>query len=536
MRIKETRIKEYILPKKISAVSPNTERTEILCKKEILQQNYFGDTQYCEVKGTGYIIFDFGKEYFGGVRILLNCCSFAENLPNIRIRFGESLTECCCESGVNGAGNDHSTRDISVYMSSNSDMEWGSTGYRFVRIDFLQEGEYRLNGVYGTYIHRDESPKGCFECSDSRVNDIMRAAERTLRLNMQNRLWDGIKRDQHVWMGDLFPEILSILYLYGDHELICASLDDVVKQNPLPCWYNAIPSYSIWFVLCVNEYVRFCGKSADRYKSEIKQILRQFLSCIAEGELRFERAGLPVWDADFIEWPCVGTADAKIGVRYLLLYTVQKVVQDGCFDEEVYALCKKISEGLRGNKQKATVKSVVALGLLCGEEEKTRGVAELLRGGANGYSVFFSYFIAKALAENGETERALAALTEYYGGMLRLGATTFWEHFDLRWLENASPIDAFPKNGQRDVHRDYGAHCYQGFRKSLCHGWSCGVILFLFECVAGVRIKNGCYSVNPNLAGLERVFVRVPLSTGILQAESVCGERGVKTEKIPYRN
>ena len=28
--------------------------------------------------------------------------------------------------------------------------------------------------------------------------------------------------------------------------------------------------------------------------------------------------------------------------------------------------------------------------------------------------------------------------------MLKLGATTFWEDFDVRWLKNAAPIDRLP--------------------------------------------------------------------------------------------
>ena len=58
--------------------------------------------------------------------------------------------------------------------------------------------------------------------------------------------------------------------------------------------------------------------------------------------------------------------------------------------------------------------------------------------------------------------------------MLKLGATTFWEDFDVRWLKNAAPIDRLPFPGEVDVHATYGSHCYKGFRHSLCHGWASG--------------------------------------------------------------
>ena len=58
----------------------------------------------------------------------------------------------------------------------------------------------------------------------------------------------------------------------------------------------------------------------------------------------------------------------------------------------------------------------------------------------------------------------------------------------------------FPNENEKDIHGDFGANCYAGFRHSLCHGWSCGVIAFLAENVLGIKIKKAGYvaiSVNP---------------------------------------
>jgi hypothetical protein len=72
-------------------------------------------------------------------------------------------------------------------------------------------------------------------------------------------------------------------------------------------------------------------------------------------------------------------------------------------------------------------------------------------------------------------------MKEYYCGMLDKGATTFWEDFDIEWAKNSSRIDELPRDGERDIHGDFGAFCYVGFRHSLCHGWSAGVITFMEE-------------------------------------------------------
>jgi hypothetical protein len=93
-------------------------------------------------------------------------------------------------------------------------------------------------------------------------------------------------------------------------------------------------------------------------------------------------------------------------------------------------------------------------------------------------STFMSYYILSAVASF-DKDAAVRMMKEYYGAMLDKGATTFWEDFDLAWMKGSSRIDEFPTAGERDIHGDFGAFCYKGFRHSLCHGWSAGVIEFI---------------------------------------------------------
>ena len=52
---------------------------------------------------------------------------------------------------------------------------------------------------------------------------------------------------------------------------------------------------------------------------------------------------------------------------------------------------------------------------------------------------FYGYFILKARAQAGDYQGAMDNIREYWGSMLDLGATTFWEDFDLDWMKNTSP-------------------------------------------------------------------------------------------------
>ena len=87
----------------------------------------------------------------------------------------------------------------------------------------------------------------------------------------------------------------------------------------------------------------------------------------------------------------------------------------------------------------------------------------------------------------------LDCIRHYWGAMLDLGATTFWEDFDLDWTANAGRIDELVPEGKKDIHGDFGNYCYKGFRHSLCHGWASGPTAWLTEHVLGVKvIEPGC--------------------------------------------
>ena len=103
--------------------------------------------------------------------------------------------------------------------------------------------------------------------------------------------------------------------------------------------------------------------------------------------------------------------------------------------------------------EKATKKSVCTFQILAGRHLSEEDVDMLRQGGAQGFSTFMAYYILTAIAIAGGTDM-LELLKTYYGGMLSRGATTFWEDFDVSWLENSGRIDELPQEGQKDIHGD----------------------------------------------------------------------------------
>jgi hypothetical protein len=111
-------------------------------------------------------------------------------------------------------------------------------------------------------------------------------------------------------------------------------------------------------------------------------------------------------------------------------------------------------------------------------------------------------------------------IREYWGGMLKLGATTFWEDFNIEWLENAGRIDEMPASGLIDVHAAYGDYCYKGLRHSFCHGWASGPTAWLSEHVLGIKVlETGCakIAIEPQLGDLEWVEGTYPTPKGVIK-------------------
>lgn len=106
------------------------------------------------------------------------------------------------------------------------------------------------------------------------------------------------------------------------------------------------------------------------------------------------------------------------------------------------------------------------------------------------------YYVLCALGEMGRTKDAIRLAEEYWGGMLKMGATTFWEDFDIAQIKNATRIDELPQDGKTDIHADTGRLCFTGLRRSLCHAWAGGPAAFYAKYVLGIKIAGpGCCAV-----------------------------------------
>ena len=517
MYMRDDRVTEYIMPVKISGEKAATDSARLLSRFE--GQIYLNDKDCCTLSGGGYLLLDFGRELHGGVRIITED---GHDGADIRLRFGESVGEACSDIGENGATNDHSPRDFRVTAPRLSDLTWGQTGFRFVRIDNLGKDDYKFTNIVAAYVHRGEEYKGRFTCSDPLVNKIYDTAAYTLYLNMQNRLWDGIKRDRLVWTGDMHPEVKGILSLYGAHPLVESALKESAEHNPAPQWITGIPTYSVWWLAVLCDYEWYTGNSdfaADRlpYVYAVLDMLDKSVS--AGGEVDFVNAE-ELFDKYFLNWETCGEEGRECGARGLLLWTLEKCAAMLVRLKKDPAPAKKIAARISANNSFAGRSKAVAALYALGYGVHGGAKDILTAGGAEGYSCFMSSYIMNALADIGQGERAVREMKEFYGGMLSRGATTFWESFDLSWLKGSGRIDEPTPQGLKDIHCTFGKYCYNGYRLSLCHGWACGPVPFLSERVLGVKFTapgGERVMICPDLMGLEYAEGAVPTKFGKIE-------------------
>ena len=532
---------KYTYPVKVIAVQGDVENVEGLLKEKTMQIG-LNEEDFCIMRGKSYIILDFGKELSGGARILTR---YAEGNRTVRLRFGESVGETCAELKYGEAGygatNDHSLRDFTMALPHYSDMTFGQTGFRFLRIDTLGDDSHiALKSIFAA-VDTDTRPEiGSFECDDPLVNEIWTTAAYTLRLCLQNGyLWDGIKRDRLVWIGDLYPEVRAANCLFGDIPETLNCLKFSMEQSPLPQYINNMPTYSLWWLINLCEAYRVSGNKTEiiKYLPYAKGVLEQVISpCVAED-------GKVSYSFNYIDWPsCAQEGEDRheereterlAGVAYLTKVAVLALRELlVAFDEDL-SLCDDVLQRIAKKSYDIHIyKQIAALGVWAGMGNATMKET-LLRGGAQGLSTFQSYPILTAVASYGEYEAALSMMKEYYGGMLSVGATTFWEDFDLEWLENCTRLDEMPVEGKKDIHGDYGKFCYMSFRHSFCHAWSAGVIPYLIETVAGIKTEGAGMRriiIRPQLSGLKHVKVNFPTTCGVVTVEHTLQENGeVKT-------
>lgn len=530
--------REYVYPKRIVWSQGNISQLENLLEKGNGQPSLKNDDAVIlrnEGKDTTSVLLDFGKEINGAIEFVTGMWGNEAPRP-VRIRFGESVSEAMSDVGEFGATNDHAMRDFVMMLPWLGKNQTAETGFRFVRIDFVEpDMDLHLKEIRAIFTYRDIPYLGSFRCDDERLNQIWDVGAYTVHLNMQDFLWDGIKRDRLVWVGDLHPEVSTVSTVFGHNEVVPRSLDQARDVTPLPGWMSGISTYSMWWIIIHHDwYMAYSDLDyLKEQKSYLQKLVRQIVDKVNDGKEEMD-------GNRFLDWPSSEDPGAiHGGLQAMTVMALEKasLISDLLDDPETKKLCDETVAAMRkyvpdhhNSKQAA---ALLALSDMLDADEAYEKVLKV--GGAQNFSTFYGYYMLQAMAKAGKYDEALDIISEYWGGMLDLGATTFWEDFNIEWLENAARIDELVPDGKIDVHGNYGDYCYVGHRHSLCHGWASGPTAWMSEHVLGIKVTKAGgkeFKISPNLGRLKYAEGTYPTPYGLISVKHVKNEDGTISSEI----
>lgn len=139
--IKPKRKIRHRLPIKIFDASSNVINKENLLIDKDLRIS-IRDTVISTIKPSGYIILDFGEQIRGGIRLLVSQSKSIDDEYQIRIRFGITTKEI-------------NLKDFNIYVPAMSDLIYGDTRFRYVRIDNLSDLDLNIKTVYAREYYRE---------------------------------------------------------------------------------------------------------------------------------------------------------------------------------------------------------------------------------------------------------------------------------------------------------------------------------------------------------------------------------------------
>jgi alpha-L-rhamnosidase len=483
-------------------------------------------------QSSGSMLVDFGKETFGKV--------IAENVKGngkLQLYYGETRQEALSET----LAETFDYIDIRNNVALNDTTETRAFRYILAKWD----KSISLDKISALYEYLPVEERGTFECSDSLLNQIYKTSLYTLHLNTREFHLDGIKRDRWIWSGDAYQSYLMNFYTFFDEEVNKRTINALIGHDPIERHINTILDYSFYWILGIYENYIYTGDTAF-----IRQIYPRMKTLMEFSLGRCNKDGLAEGlpgDWVFIDWAPIEKT-GEVSFEQLLLSRSLEIMSKCSAlvnDKEAQDKYGKLS-GVLKKKFTNTFWSEDRNAFL---HTRINGVlSQNVTRYTNMFAILFDYvgddkkqlisrnvllndtilkittpymkfYELAALCEINEKEKVLQFVRDYWGSMLKLGATTVWEAYD-------------PSQKGDENYAMYG----RPFGKSLCHAWGANPVYLFGKYLLGVKpLAPGYakYLVEPSLAGLEWIKGRVPTPNGnievyadrkIMKIKTVAGE------------
>ena len=454
------------------------------------------------------MLYDFGRETFGYVRL--------SGLVGVaHLYYGESREEALDK--------DHcETLDV-----VSTHQELGSKAFRYVYVKTADNSHYDSLSMDYEYAPYDESHSGTFACSDKLLNKIWEVGAYTMDLTTREFFLDGIKRDRWTWSGDAIQSYLMNYYLRFDTECVKRTIRQLRGKDPVTAHINTIMDYTFYWFKSILDYYQYTGDLT--FISEMYPKMCTLMDYVLE---RTNSDGLVEGKADdwiFVDW--VDFPMHKRGVLafeqilfYKALMTMhtcatllhqtdpyQQLAENVIgktrqllWNDDRQAWEHAIEEG-EINHQITKFPNMFAILYDIVDDATKRNIVDSVMENNKIDPIttpYMRFYELEALCMMGRQTQVLQEIRNYWGGMLREGATSFWE----KYIPSEQGTEHLAMYG-----RPYG--------KSLCHAWGASPVYLLGRYFLGIQPTQPGYATweaRPNLADLEWMEGRVPTPNGII--------------------
>ena len=396
---------------------------------------------------------------------------------------------------------------------------------RYAFIPTCQPGDYAVRAIH-QYV--DIPIRARFDSDDEELNRIFSVAAHTFSLCSDVFLLDGVKRDKWIWGGDAWQSLFVNRYLTADWEIEKRTLIALRGSDPMTTHVNTIVDYSLIWVLSVETYYDSYG-DAEFLRSVLPQMESLMAFCMAQrDEYGFLVGRKKDWI--FIDWADFDR-DGPLCALQMLLCDAYRVmtrfspdrerwqrereellqqIEVFFWDGEKQAYVDSIRAGRRNVTRHANIFAIL---FDIADKERQKQISESVLHNSAVPAIttpYFRFFELEALCRLGELDEVLREIKAYWGGMLKLGAVTFWEEYD-------------PEKPLERQYEMYG----DPYGKSLCHAWAASPIYLLARYFVGLRPLSpggGEYECKPQTRFFSKLDCVFPMGAQQLSIRIENGE------------
>ena len=458
-------------------------------------------------------IYDFGEEMFARVVF-----SGAKLSDKAKIYYGESLEEVSDKEHCELLSEDFVVNGDKVTTKI-------AKAFRYVTAEGIDFSGISVNEELSPSVLRSS-----FECDNQTVNEIYKVAAKTMGLCSREFILDGIKRDRWLWGADVYQSSLMHYYSFFDTKSIKRSMTALFGKSPFSLYINHIMDYTFLWIICFDDYYRHSGdeKFARENCYKVFEMMEHCLGRRDENGLMDSRPE----DWVFVDWADLDNSGEVCCEQMLLIAALKKCVilseEFGYKDKaKRYRAIYKETEAklerfwledkkgytysVRNGKPDGKIlmhpNVFAVLFDLCDDNRKEMIKQNVLENPDIPKIVtpYMRFYELAALCRIGETKYVMDETINYWGAMIKEGATTFWERYD-------------PEEKGAEKYAMYG----RKYGKSLCHAWGATPLYIIGRYIVGLKAsENGkSFTLKPDLAGLKRFKAEMPLAKGSVKVEA----------------